>query len=159
MTTHTIQHGVRRKLKFNSLDEVMPEDERLLLGHTTVGRWTLGQICNHLELAIRLPMEAVPVKFSWVRRRLFGPVAFRLAMWFDWMPDGVSVPEIYLPPPERDASRDADALRATIEWFKAFGEGLDEHPLLGRLTRMQWERFHRLHCAHHLSFAVPLTQR
>jgi hypothetical protein len=36
-----------------------------------------------------------------------------------------------------------------------FSGRFDEHPLLGRLSPSQWERFHCLHCAHHLSFAVP----
>ena len=38
----------RRALTFESLDRVMPDVDRLLEGHTTVGTWTLGQICNHL---------------------------------------------------------------------------------------------------------------
>ena len=50
----------RRPLVFVRLDEVMPDVERLLAGHVTVGRWTLGQICNHLELALRRRWTACP---------------------------------------------------------------------------------------------------
>ena len=39
----------RRTLEFARLDDVMPEVDRLLAGHTTVGNWSLGQICNHLS--------------------------------------------------------------------------------------------------------------
>jgi hypothetical protein len=44
----------RRELTFASLDDVMPDVERLLAGHVTVGRWTLGQILNHLATATHL---------------------------------------------------------------------------------------------------------
>jgi hypothetical protein len=147
--------SARRKLKFASLGEVMPDVERLLAGHTTSGRWSLGQILNHLELAVRLPMEAVPVKLSWPVRRLFGPVARRLSFWLGWIPAGVRLPDAYLPPAGLDAFHEAERLREAIERFGAFAQPLDEHPLLGRLSRQQWERFHCIHCAHHLSFATP----
>ena len=43
----------RRTLRFNSLDEVMPDVERLLEGHSTVGNWSLAQICRHLSTVMR----------------------------------------------------------------------------------------------------------
>ncbi len=147
--------AARRALTFASLDEIMPDVERLLAGHVTVGRWSLGQICNHLELAIRLSMDGAPERAPWLVRRAFGPVALRLSFWLGRMPQGVKVPEIYLPRPGLDASREADALRAAIKRFGSFTGRFDEHPMLGRLSPGQWERFHCLHCAHHLSFAVP----
>src|SRR5437588_10401093 len=110
----------RRKLRFASLAEVMPVVERLLAGHVTVGRWSLGQICNHLELAIRLSMDGVPVKFPWPVRRWFGPVARRLSFWLGWMPEGVPVPKVYLPRPGLDAAREPEALRTVIQRFASF---------------------------------------
>lgn len=149
----------RRTLTFESLDEVGPDVVRLLAGHFTVGRWSLAQICNHLELAIRLPMEGVPVKWSWFYRRTVGPLARRVAFWLRWIPEAVRVPGVYLPPPSAlDAAREADALAATIDRFRSFAGPFDEHPLLGRLSGDQWRRFHCLHCAHHLSFAIPADE-
>ena len=29
------------------------------------------------------------------------------------------------------------------------------HPFFGPLTRAEWTRLHCIHCAHHLSFALP----
>jgi hypothetical protein len=40
----------RRTLGYESFEEVMPDVERLLPGHTTVGDWTLAQICRHLAI-------------------------------------------------------------------------------------------------------------
>ncbi len=150
--------AARRKLVFTSLGEVMPEVERLLAGHTTVGRWSLGQILNHLALTIRLPLDGFPAKFSWPVRRLFGPVARRLSFRLGWIPAGVWVPEVYLPPQGLDAGREAEALRLSIRRFGASAAPLDEHPLLGRMSLAEWERFHRLHCAHHLGFVVPAAR-
>jgi hypothetical protein len=147
--------ATRRALRFASLDQVMPDVDRLLAGHTTVGRWSLGQICNHLELAIRLSMDGDPVKAPWLVRRAFGPVAFRLSLWLGWMPEGVQVPAVYLLRPGLDAAHEAAALRAAIERFGSFTGRFDEHPVLGRLSPSRWERFHCMHCAHHLSFVVP----
>src|SRR5437870_105968 len=93
----------RRRLRFASLGEVVPDVYYLLPGHTTVGRWSLGQILNHLELVIRLPMDGVPVKLPLPVRRVFGPVARRLAFGLGWHPAGVRVPALYLPWPGLDA--------------------------------------------------------
>ena len=148
----------RRKLRFASLNEVMPDVERLLESHATVGRWTLGQIVNHLASAIRMSMEGTPEKFSWPVRRLFGPVARRLSFSLGWIPAGVRVQDIYLPRPGLDAAKEAEALRAAIERFQQFAGPFDEHPLLGRLSPTQWDWFHCLHCSHHLSFAWPAVR-
>jgi hypothetical protein len=43
----------RRTLRYESFDDVMPGVERLLKGHTTVGNWSLAQICRPLAMAIR----------------------------------------------------------------------------------------------------------
>ena len=43
----------RRAIQFESLDEIMPEVDRLLEGHTTVGNWSLAQICRHLATVLR----------------------------------------------------------------------------------------------------------
>jgi hypothetical protein len=146
----------RRNLRFHSISDVMPDVERLLTGHVTVGRWSLGQILNHLELASRLSMDGVPVKFSWLLRRLFGPMARRLSFWLGWIPEQVRVPSVYLPAADLDAAREAAALRQSVARLQTFTGAFDEHPLLGRLSPEQWLRFHCLHCAHHLSFAVPV---
>lgn len=55
----------RRTLNFTSLDQVLPDVE----GHTTVGQWSLGQVCNHLALTGRLSMDGFPDKFPWLERR------------------------------------------------------------------------------------------
>ena len=43
----------RRTLSYGSFDEMMLDVERLLEGHTTVGNWSLAQICRHLATVMR----------------------------------------------------------------------------------------------------------
>ena len=43
----------RRPLSFENFDQIMPDVERLLGGCSTVGNWSLAQICRHLSAALR----------------------------------------------------------------------------------------------------------
>jgi hypothetical protein len=141
----------RRELSFASLDDVMPEVERLLDGHETVGRWSLGQILHHLAQGLRLtvdvaPDPAAPLVPEVIRERFFRTGRF---------PDGRESPPILVPAPADDAPAEADALRAALERFTVSAGPFPNHPRLGALTRDQWDLFHRMHCAHHLGFVVP----
>src|SRR5689334_10556595 len=54
----------RRPLSFAALEEVMPDVDRLMRGHTTVGHWSLGQICSHLAQAFRFTVDGFPPRLS-----------------------------------------------------------------------------------------------
>jgi len=147
----------RRALKFASLAEVMPEVERLLGGHVTAGQWSLGLICHHLRLGIELSMEGFPKEASWLFRRTLGRVAGWVVLWRGWIPRGVPVPGWKAPETLFDAEREAEELRGTLSRFLDYSGRLAEHPFLGRFSKAQWVRFHCVHCAHHLSFALPVA--
>lgn len=145
----------RRELAFDSLDDVMADVDRLLDGHATLGQWSLGQILWHLATAIRLSIEGIdeeppdPVPQRTAR-------IVRLRMFrSDRFPEGAEVPLAALsPPPGLDARTEAEALREAIARFVAAPGPLAAHPLLGEMTKEEWEHFHRIHCGHHLGFAV-----
>ena len=65
----------RRYLEFTSLDDVMPDVERLLAGHVTVGGWSLGQIFHHVATAIRLTLDAPIRQRETAREQDVGPPA------------------------------------------------------------------------------------
>ncbi len=144
----------RRQLAFAGLDDVMPAVEQLLVRHETVGTWTLGQILNHLATALRLttagttgPSGSTPEQA--IARRLF----FRRGTF----PENQEAPLPAMQPgPDLDAATEARALRAAIDRFASAEGDFATHPRLGPLTKDQWARFHVLHCAHHLGFALPL---
>jgi len=147
----------RRELSFAGLDEVMPDVERLLAGHATVGQWSLGQICNHLATAFHLLMDgrsdSVPVtsteedRASILRMRFFRGNRF---------PEGKTAPvPALVPNAGLDDREEADTLRRAIDRFSAATGPFPAHPFLGPMTKDEWVRFHCIHAAHHLGFAVP----
>ena len=77
----------RRLLDFTSMDEIMPDVECLIEGHTIMGHWTLAQILHHLATSIRLtslaragsPSQGGSDEF---RRRFFASGVFPMA----WKP-------------------------------------------------------------------------
>jgi hypothetical protein len=142
----------RRTLDFQSLDEVMPEVERLVEGHNTVGQWSLAQILDHLATAIRLTalgrVEPTPRPHSEAfRRRFFQRRRF---------PEGVEAPHPRLiPQADADLQASMARLREAIERWGSVEGPFPAHPLLGQLSKDEWAQFHCIHCAHHLGFANP----
>jgi hypothetical protein len=145
----------RRPLSFSSLAEVMPEVDRLLEGHTTVGRWSLGQICNHLTISLIGSVEGIPVKAPWLVRKTLGVVVKRRILATGQMRAGVRIPERFWPRPGLDARAEAEALRGALRLYSAHTGPMADHPFLGPMSRDEWTRIHCIHHAHHLSFVRP----
>jgi hypothetical protein len=142
----------RRMLDFASMDEIMPDVERLLQGHSTAGQWTLAQVLYHLATSIRLttlgragsPPGNVSEEF---RQRFFGSRRF---------PDGLTAPYARLiPPADALVHVQKEALQEAIAGFTSATGPFPGHPLLGALSKEEWSQFHCIHCAHHLGFAAP----
>jgi hypothetical protein len=142
----------RRELKLACLDDVKREVEKLLAGHKTVGQWTLGQMCHHLAVIVRYsssapaaPEEPTEQQAAW-RERFFAAEKF---------PEGRSAPVGLEPKPGLDDADEVGKLCTAIDRFTSMTGPCATHPMLGPLSRDQWARFHCLHAAHHLGFAVP----
>ena len=89
------------------------------------------------------------------RERKFQPRPAYFSASTDY-PDGVAAPlAVLVPPSGLDDREQAELLRAALARFAWHADPFPDHPYLGRLTREEWIRFHCLHAAHHLSFAVP----
>ena len=146
----------RRTLTFTTLDRVMPDVDRLLEGHETLGNWSLGQICNHLATVVAGSVDGFPFRASWIYRKTMGTVIRRQLFKNGEMAVGTQLPPQFCPKPGLDARAEAEALRATLRYFAGYQEPLVMHPFFGWLTRDEWNRLHAIHCAHHLSFVLPL---
>jgi hypothetical protein len=144
----------RRTLRFESLDEVMPEVERLLKGHTTVGSWSLPQICRHLAGAMRRVVDlpaSTPVDLSKrvpdeVKRQVFEAGV---------LPEGLPGPPEVIPGETLSAREEAEGLRAAIAHYRASSGPVTPHRFFGPLSKAEWDRLQLVHFAHHLSFAIP----
>ena len=145
----------RRALSYASLDEVMPDVDRLLRGHTTAGSWSLAQICRHLALSIHCTIDGFPARAPWIVRKTIGRLLLRRILRTGRFVEGMKAPAAYQPDPGADERAEAEGLRAALRRLADHRGPLVEHPMGGWVTREEWERFHCAHCAHHLSFAVP----
>jgi hypothetical protein len=145
----------RRTLRYGSLDEIMPDVERLLAGHKTVGNWSLGQICHHLAVALRSTVDPAasishdPSQFvSAEEKRQF----FESGLVEERRP----MPPKLAPPELLDDRQEADELGEAIARYMASPCLAVSHRRFGPLSRSEWDQFHCIHCAHHLSFAIPV---
>jgi hypothetical protein len=145
-------------LAFASLDHVIPDVDRLLAGHITVGNWSLGQICDHLARSITYSLEGFPVRAPWLLRKTLGPLILRRILKSGHFVEGMTAPRPYQPKPVADAQDEAEGLRAAIRRFATHDGPPAEHPLAGAVSRSVWERFHCIHCAHHLGFVLPVER-
>jgi hypothetical protein len=142
----------QRTLQFSHLAEILREIEGLLQGHTTLGKWTLGQICDHLNKGLHYTAAGPPcseeptAKHLERRQRFFASPRF---------PVGVNAPAITEPGLSPDAKVQLGFLRDTIALFESRTTPFPAHPVLGPFSKAEWSLFHCRHCAHHLEFVVP----
>lgn len=144
----------RRMLRYESFEEVMPDVDRLLEGHRTVGNWTLAQICQHLALVLRRHVD-LPASTVFDSSDRVSDEQKRHVMESGVLPDGIDAPPGVLPEADRGVSEEAEGLRVAIAYYRDSPGPAITHRILGPLTREEWDRFELIHLAHHLSFAVP----
>ena len=144
----------RRTLGYESFDEVMPDVERLLQGHTQVGNWTLAQICRHLGAILRRHVY-LPASTTFDPSDRVCEDQKRRMLETGILPEGIDAPPGAMPEATLSEAEKAEGLRAAIAYFRASPGPVIPHRILGPLTRDEWDRFELIHLAHHLSFAVP----
>jgi hypothetical protein len=144
----------RRHLRFESLDAILPEVERLRAGHRTLGRWSLGQICDHLASATRLAVDA-PADTRHDPSLLLPPERTAEVFATERLPEGLPLPSVLGEPAAISEAEGAERLRSALDHYRAKGGPVAPHRYFGALTKEKWERLVCIHCAHHLGFAVP----
>lgn len=140
---------------FGDLGDVLPYVESLCHAHRTTGRWTLGQICRHLADSFDGSIDGFGDNRHRVMRTLFGRAALRRIFATGRLDDGFTVTTRLDPPADAELPESIEALRRAIDRYRAHTGPMHIHPFFGRLTREEWDRLHRIHCAHHLRRVVP----
>src|SRR4051794_229612 len=102
----------RRTLRYEGLDDIMADVDRLLDGHATVGRWTLAQICRHLADAMRWSVD-VPESTSTTHdpSRWFGERAKRRFFESGRVPERLPTMPSLLPKGVLDEREETEGLR------------------------------------------------
>jgi hypothetical protein len=144
----------RRTLRYASFDEIMPDVERLLRGHTTVGNWSLAQICRHLATVLRRVVD-LPASTPHDPSLRVSEEEKQKVFDTGTIPEGLPGPPEVIPAETLGEQGEAEGLRAAIAYYRASPGPVVPHRFFGPLTRDEWDRLQLIHCAHHLSFVVP----
>jgi hypothetical protein len=145
----------RRTLRYGNLDEIMADVDRLAAGHMTVGQWSLAQICRHLATTMRrtVDLPATPYDASmWV-----GQDQKQKFFESGLVPEGIPTLPPLVPLEARCEADEVEGLRQAIAYYKGSPGPNAPHIFFGFMSREEWDHFHGIHAAHHLSFAVPLA--
>lgn len=147
----------RRELKFNSLDEVQTEIERLAAGDVQVtGNHSFGKIVRHLAITNEMVCGKIaPPKLPWYMRMVMPLIS-------GWILNGPVKPGFKLPSnmepflwpiQEVSVSEAVEQFRDSVEYYKRNGP-LPIHPVFGKATREQVDLMTLKHAAMHLSFVI-----
>src|ERR1700685_3842011 len=153
--TATVQG--RRKLTFQSFDEVLADSESLVASPNTrmLGNWPLSQLLMHLASTISGSIDGISGRAPWFIRRL-GPIVKR-RIFKNGMSPGFQLPkdrEATAFPAASSPQEAIEKLRAAVGRLKQ-EQMTARHPFFGKLTHEEWTRLHLRHAEMHLSFAAP----
>jgi Protein of unknown function (DUF1569) len=150
----------RRILRFESIDQVMADVERLAEAQRAgrlrqLGNWTLGQTLRHLACWAEYSYTGTPLKvpllLRWIlrfRKRKFLYEPMRAGARIPGVPGGTLATE---PTPLEDG---LGRLRRVMERLKAEAP-TKPHAILGPLSHDEWIAMHLRHAELHLGFFVP----
>jgi hypothetical protein len=150
--------ATRRTVQFADLDEVVAEARRLHAdGYTRAGNWSLGQCCNHLAKGLDLTVDRysfrLPPPLSTFNRLLF----FKTS-WAPVLVGKLSLPTLpgFAQTEPVDDTEGLNRLVNSVARVQAASEAdLQPNPLMGSLTKDQWQTFHAIHAQRHLGFLIP----
>jgi len=150
----------RRKLTFESLEEIIAEAERLARGEVrTTGHHTFGQILNHLAVSQNVSSglaTAPPPPFF---MRLMRPIIKRVAINSRPLKPGIKLPakgeSFFWPNKDFEVAEALQHLKESSEYYNSHGP-LAVHPFFGKLTTVEADSLNYRHAALHLSFVHPV---
>ncbi|MGP0064086.1 MAG: DUF1569 domain-containing protein [Isosphaeraceae bacterium] len=146
----------RRTLSFASLQDVLADAERIGAGDVkALGNWSPGQAFLHLATVMNGSIDGTPFKAPWFIRMVARLMKKKILS--RPMPSGFQLPseaaDVLVPGPT-STEEGLAALRDAITRLEREPKRAT-HPVLGGLTREEWNRIHLIHSALHLSFFVP----
>jgi Protein of unknown function (DUF1569) len=156
MPVNTAKVQGRRKLDYQSLAEAVADAERLCaVPVRALGNWSAGQVFSHLALTCTHSIDGFTMTFPWYMRlmaKIFKKriLAGSMPAGFKLSPEGARI----LLPPETSIQEGLVDFRAAVARLQREPQRA-RHPMLGDLTREEWDRVHVQHARLHMSFLVP----
>jgi hypothetical protein len=156
MPVKTAKVQGRRTLDYASFDELLADAERLSSSSVkALGNWSPGQIFRHLAISYNGAIDGLPITFPWLFRMMVK--LFKKKLLNGTMPAGYQMkPEnakITEPGPTSTEEGLAE-LRAAIARLQHETHRA-KHPLLGVLSKEEWDKVMLKHASLHMSFLVP----
>jgi hypothetical protein len=154
---NTAKVANRRQLRFNSLDDIAAEVERLAACTEVraLGNWSSGQVLQHLASTMDNSIDGFP-NFVPAPIKLMLRLFMKRRFLTKPMPPGFKLPakaEKMLPGPT-DWETALTNFRRAIERVKT-ETNRSSHPAFGPMTADEWNQIHCRHSELHLSFLVP----
>ncbi len=148
----------RRPLRFNSLDDVRAEIDRLASCEVrSTGNWTPAQAIDHLAAIIEGSLDGIPAQAPWFVR-LLAPT-FRNKALHQGIQPGIKLSgDMLRVMPSDDVTIDK-AMARINRIFERLDRGekmLQPSPVFGRMTHEDWCNLHMRHAELHLSFHHPV---
>jgi hypothetical protein len=146
----------RRKLHFDSLDDILAEVDRLNGGRVqALGNWSPGQVLRHLAMAMDSSIDGFGFQFSLPFRLICKVMKNRFLS--KPMPAGFKVPpkgEQGLIPPATDWAEGVRLIHDAVRRLET-DPNRAKSPLFGSMSLADWDRMHCRHAELHLSFLTP----
>lgn len=149
--------AIRRTLRFQSLDDIAAEAERLVAspGTKMLGNWSLSHLLMHLATAINGSIDGISARAPWYVR-LAAPLIKRRILTKGMRP-GFKLPKKVEPSffPAAESPQEALAVLLAAIARTRTQRMTARHPILGQLTHSEWTQLHLRHAELHLGFALP----
>jgi hypothetical protein len=154
---NTKQVPNRRKLRFNSLDDIERDVEILAAAREvkTLGNMTAGQNLAHVALTMTCSLDGFPGGVPALLRFIVRLFLKRRVLTKPMAPGFKSPPKVKMVPPPVPLEEGIAQMRAAIARLKKESQR-SPSPLLGPLSVQEWNDLHCRHAELHFSFLIPV---
>jgi hypothetical protein len=158
MTINTSKVPDRRKLRFDTLQNILEDAERLDPVNTkALGNWSGGQIFRHLARVMNSSIDGSPLRIPWFFRVLGRLMKNRILI--KGMPPGYQLKgesaKFLVAAADTSWAQGLQELRQAVRRLQSESKR-EPSPFLGSMTREDWDKLHCRHAELHLSFLQPL---
>jgi hypothetical protein len=150
----------RRPLKFKTPEELNSELDRLRRVETKQrGNWTVPQACRHLAMIIEGNLNPPPSDVPTPEETAMKEKFFGMVMGDTGMPENLPIGNPDLIPPPDCTDAEIDRLKAAFQKLTSYPHKCIKVGRCGPVPVAELIPLHLAHCAHHLSFHIPLDLR
>jgi hypothetical protein len=156
----TPSKSTRRPLMFKTPGELAAELDRLKNVETKQrGKWTVAQACRHLAVTIEAnlspPASEIPTPEETAMKEKF----FAMVLGEAGIPENMPIGNPALIPPDDCTDAEIDRLKAAFKALSDYPHKCVKVGRCGPVPVAELIPLHLAHCAHHLSFHIPLDMR